>query len=60
MIIKSINKNNIKYSLKKVYRWGGFRTFIILKNGIEIKQLPPNINKDLAINKFNDIIKKDK
>ena len=58
MIIKSVNNNNYKWELKKVYRWGGFRTFIIIKDGEEIGQLPPNINKDIAINKFNNIINK--
>ena len=57
MIIKSVNKNNNKWELKKVYRWGGIRTFIIIKDGKEIKQLAPNLNKDIAINQFTEIIK---
>ena len=56
MIIKSVNKNNNKWELKKVYRWGGIRTFIIIKDGKEIKQLAPNLNKGIAINQFKDII----
>ena len=56
MTIKTTIKNKYKWCLIKEYRWGGFRTFIILKNGIEIKQLPPNINKDIAINKFDEFI----
>ena len=53
MIIKL---NNNKYELKKVFRWGGIRTNIIIKNDIEIDQLAPNLNTDIAIKQFNKFV----
>ena len=53
MIIKL---NNNKYELKKVFRWGGIRTYIIIKNDIEIDQLAPNLNTDIAIKQFNEFV----